>query len=67
VQLEGLGRVDPGGLLLLGLGDQPLEQLGAALQGAAEALLLVGDPALDRGALGMQLRVGPAPAGSRGA
>ncbi len=58
VQLEGVGGVDPGGLRLLRLGDQPLEQLGAALQGAAEALLLVADPAGDRLALGDQLRVG---------
>ena len=58
VQLEGVGGVDPGGLGLLRLGDQPLEQLGAALQRAAEALLLVADPAGDRLALGDQLRVG---------
>ena len=57
VQLEGVGGVDPGGAGPLGLGDQLLEQLGAPLQGAAEALLLVADPAGDRLALGDQLRV----------
>ena len=46
--------------LSLRLGDQPLEQLGAALEGAAEALLLVADPAGDRLPLGDQLRVGVA-------
>ncbi len=56
--LKASARVDPGGLRLLRLGDQPLEQLGAPLQGAAEALLLVADPAGDRLALGDQLRVG---------
>ena len=38
--------------------DQSLQQLGAALEGSAEALLLVADPAGDRLALGDQLRVG---------
>jgi hypothetical protein len=38
--------------------DQALEQLRAPLQGAAEALLLVVDPAGDRLALRRQLRVG---------
>ena len=52
VELEGVLGVDPRGPLPLRLGDQLLEQLGAALEGAAEALLLVGDPALDRLALG---------------
>ena len=60
VQLEGVGGVDPGGAGLLGLGDQPLEQLAAALQRAAEALLLVADPAGDRLALGRELGVGTA-------
>ena len=60
VELEGVLGVDPRGPLLLRLGDQLLEQLGAALEGAAEALLLVGDPALDRLALGRELGVGVA-------
>ena len=60
VQLEGVGGVDPGGPGLLRLGDQPLQQLGAALQRAAEALLLVADPAGDRLPLGDQLGVGVA-------
>ncbi len=58
VQFEGVGGVDPGGLRFARLGDQPLQQLGAALQGAAEALLLVVDPAGDRLPPGDQLRVG---------
>ena len=58
VELEGLGRVDPGRLARLGIGHQPLEQLAAPLQGAAEALLLVADPARDRRPLRRQLRVG---------
>ena len=58
VELEGVGGVDPGGVGVLGLDHQPIEQLGAALQGTAEALLLVADPAGDRLALGRQLGVG---------
>ncbi len=58
VQLEGIGRVDPGGARLARLGDEALEQLAAALQRAAEALLLVADPAGDRLPLRGQLRVG---------
>ena len=58
VQLEGIGRVDPGSLLLLRLDDQLLEQLAAALQGAAEAPLLVANPARDRRPLGDQFRIG---------
>ncbi len=42
----------------LRLGDQALEQLRAALQRAAEALLLVADPAGDRRPLGGQLGIG---------
>ena len=60
VQLEGVGGVDPGGAGLLGLGDQLLQQLGPALQRAAEALLLVADPARNRLPLGDQLGVGVA-------
>ncbi len=55
---EGVGGVDPGGPLRLRRLDQLLEHLGPALEGAAEALLLVADPAGDRLALGLELGVG---------
>ncbi len=58
VEEEGLGRVDPGGLRLLRLGDQAVEHLGAAVEGAAEALLLVVDPAHDRRPVLLEVRMG---------
>ena len=48
VELEGVLGVDPRRALLLRLGDQLREQLGAAVERAPEALLLVADPAQDR-------------------
>ena len=43
---------------ILRLGDQAVEQLGAAVERAAEALLLVADPAHDRLAARHELRMG---------
>ena len=42
VELEGVLRVDPGGAVLVRMADQVREHLRAALERAAEALLLVG-------------------------
>jgi hypothetical protein len=57
MEAEGILGVDPGRLRLLSLGDELREQLGPAVQRAAEALLLVADPAHDQVALGSQVRV----------
>jgi len=60
VQAEGVARVDPRGAAGPGLVDQLREQLRALLERAAEALLLGGQPAVDRVPLRAQLRVGVA-------
>ena len=58
VELEGVLRVDPRGAVLVRMADQVREHLRAALERAAEALLLVADPAHHGVALGGQLGVG---------
>ncbi len=58
VQAEGVPRLDPGGPLALRPLDQLVEHLRAAVEGAAEALLLVAGPAPHRLSLRRQLRVG---------
>jgi hypothetical protein len=58
VQLECILRVDPGGPVLVGVANQVREHLLAALERAAEALLLVRRPAHHGVALGRQLGIG---------
>ncbi len=60
VQAEGVLGVDPGRALRLRVGDQLGEQLGAAVERAPEALLLVVDPPHHGVALGNQVRIGAA-------
>ena len=60
VQAKGVLGVDPRGRVPLRIGDQLRQQLGPAVERAAEALLLVGNPAHDRIPLGLQVRVGTA-------
>ena len=58
VELEGILGGDPRRACVSGLAEQPIEELAAAIERVAEALLLVVDPAHDRLALGAQCRVG---------
>ena len=57
VELEGVLGGDPRGAGGERVGDQPVEELAAAVEGAAEALLLGADPAHDRLPLRRQRRV----------
>ena len=63
VEPEGVLGVDPRGSVLVRVADQVREHLRAAVERAAEALLLVADPAHHGLALGGQLRIGGRRAG----
>ena len=57
MQPEGVLGVDPGGVRSLRLVDELRQQVGAAVERAPEALLLVGDPPHDAVALGLEVRI----------